>query len=140
MNKKGISPLIAAVLLIAFTMAIAGIMASWATTFSSQKLGQAASEAGCIGALDMDTPSFTGTNLSIRIRNVNEKINLTDIRVSIIYSEPAKSNLHKDILAAAILQPHETLWFINNTGDATKPGSVEVVAGNCIKYPVSFSV
>ena len=36
-NKKGVSPLIATVLLIAVTMAIAGVMATWATTFTAGK-------------------------------------------------------------------------------------------------------
>lgn len=37
---KGVTPLIAAVLLIAFTIAIAGIMAIWATTFTKNNLQQ----------------------------------------------------------------------------------------------------
>ena len=33
-NKKGISPLVASIMLIAFTMVIAGILAGWATRFT----------------------------------------------------------------------------------------------------------
>ncbi|MDY6771549.1 MAG: archaellin/type IV pilin N-terminal domain-containing protein [Candidatus Nanohaloarchaea archaeon] len=40
MNRKGISPLIAAVLLIAFTMAVAAILTAWVTTFTKQTTGQ----------------------------------------------------------------------------------------------------
>src|SRR3989338_2275424 len=132
---KGISPLIASVLLIAFTMAIAGIMASWATTFSSTRLGEAASESNCIGALDISSLSFSNANVSVRIRNVNDRINLTDIKVSLIYSDPQKSNQHKDISAATSLSPLSSVWFINNTGDTERPKTIEVIAMNCPKYP-----
>ncbi len=36
-TKKGVSPLIAAVLLIAFTMAVAAILTAWLTSFTTQK-------------------------------------------------------------------------------------------------------
>lgn len=44
-KNKGISPLIAAVLLIAFTMTIAAILATWAQTFGRGKLGKAEKKA-----------------------------------------------------------------------------------------------
>jgi flagellin-like protein len=37
MRRKGISPLIAVIMLIAFTMIVAGILAGWATTFVTQQ-------------------------------------------------------------------------------------------------------
>ena len=40
MDRKGISPLIAAVLLIAFTMAVAGILTAWVTTFTQDTADQ----------------------------------------------------------------------------------------------------
>lgn len=39
-NQKAISPLIATVLLIGFTMAVAAILASWATTFSAARIAE----------------------------------------------------------------------------------------------------
>ncbi len=46
MKRRGVSPLIAAVLLIAFTMAVAAILTAWITQFtkSKQELAQTASE------------------------------------------------------------------------------------------------
>lgn len=44
-SEKGISPLIAAILLIAFTMTVAAILATWAQTFGTKKL-KGASEKG----------------------------------------------------------------------------------------------
>src|SRR3989338_298115 len=67
-NRKGISPLIAAVLLIAFTMAIAGIMATWATQFSTQKIEQSSAEAECIGVLDIGSLSYSNGTISVRVK------------------------------------------------------------------------
>ncbi len=44
MRRKGISPLIAAVLLIAFTMAIASLFAQWAPEVMQQAMGDAGDE------------------------------------------------------------------------------------------------
>jgi len=41
MNFKGISPLVATVLLIALTLTIAGIVAMWASSFTQAKLTEA---------------------------------------------------------------------------------------------------
>src|SRR3989344_7035150 len=67
---KGVSPLIAAVLLIAFTMAIAGILATWATTFSRQRLSIATTEGECLGALDV-------SSLNTYVEDVTNKIHIT---------------------------------------------------------------
>ena len=53
--KKGISPLIAAVILIAATMSIAGILSYWASSFVQQRLTEsenttAVEQTQCIGA------------------------------------------------------------------------------------------
>ncbi len=56
-NRKGISPLIAAVLLIAFTMTIAAILATWAQTFGEEQLGEAAEE----GRMAVECPRISAT-------------------------------------------------------------------------------
>ena len=77
MTKKGISPLIAAVLLIAFTMVIAGLMATWATNLVKTET----SELECIGALSIDPPTFSGSTVTVKIRNTDTKISLSSIQV-----------------------------------------------------------
>lgn len=68
-SKKGISPLIAAVLLIAFTMTIAAILATWAQTFGEERLGEASERAETAIEcprinLDIESANFTdGENL-----------------------------------------------------------------------------
>ena len=85
MKLKGISPLIAAVLLIAFTMAIAGILAIWATTFSQQRL-QSAATCPALGVQDLTYNTATD-EISIRLLNTNRNAAQTDIKVSIIYAD-----------------------------------------------------
>jgi flagellin-like protein len=137
---KGISPLIAAVLLIAFTMAIAGIMATWATTFSREHLDTATSEADCIGVLDISSLAFNNGTITIKIRNMGDRLNLTDIRASVEYGDATKNEeyLIKNYNATDPLGPASTTWFVVNTGETTKPTKIEVAASNCPKYAVAL--
>lgn len=72
--KKGISPLIATVLLIAFTVAVAGIVSMWLTSFSTtsvEDVGKRAdAELYCTyGALSVSDLQFCNSYLSGIIRN-----------------------------------------------------------------------
>lgn len=78
--RKGISPLVAAVILIAATMSIAGILSFWANSFIEQKLREsenATQDTGCIGAkfslysgrYDNDTASANFQTLYLIIEN-----------------------------------------------------------------------
>jgi len=140
MNLKGVSPLIAAVLLIAVTMAIAGVMATWATTFTAGKVDEANIGADCIGAIDISSLTFSNTTVSIKIRNVAERINLTNIRASVEYGDATKNKeiLISDYNATDPLAPGSTTWLIYNTGSVTKPQKIEVLASNCLKYPATL--
>ncbi|MDI6721713.1 MAG: hypothetical protein QMD85_04945 [Candidatus Aenigmarchaeota archaeon] len=135
--RKGISPLIAAVLLIAFTMAIAGIMATWATQFSTQKIEQSSAEAECIGVLDIGSLSFSNTTISVRVKNLGDRMNLTDIKAVIEYTDAAKNKQYniKDYNATDPLAPAGVTFFIVNTGEATKPYKIQVFSVNCKKNP-----
>lgn len=137
MNLKGVSPLIAAVLLIAVTMAIAGVMATWATTFTAGKVEEANIGADCIGALDISSLTFNNQTASVKIRNVAERINLTSIRVSLEYGDVTKNKevSIKDYNSTDPLSPGSTTWFIYDTGSTTKPQKIEVLSSNCLKYP-----
>lgn len=133
---RGISPLIAAVLLVAFTMAIAGIMAAWATTFAQGRLN----EAGCALSLRVLDLKFTTGNVSVRVINENNNLNLTDLKFSLLYSDSKKNrenlllkeyNGESDPLAPSERQT----VIINTTDNATEPTEIEIVAGNCPKVP-----
>lgn len=136
---KGISPLIAAVLLIAFTMAIAGIMASWATTFSTGRLETAKSGATCIGALDLDqtTLKFDNGNVIVKIRNKSDKLNLTGLKADIDYDDPTLSVTNlvlSDYNVDDPLGPTSSSWLIYDTGSMVQPTKITVLAENCPDY------
>lgn len=137
---KGISPLIAAVLLIAFTMAIAGIMASWATTFSTGRLEGATSGASCIGALDLDqtTLKFDAGTVSVKIRNKSDRLNLTGLKADLDYDNPNLAITNLVLSGQGVddpLQPTTSDWLIYDTGELTRPTKITVVAQNCPDYP-----
>ena len=140
MNEKGVSPLIASVLLIAVTMAIAGVMATWATTFTSTKITETSAGADCIGAIDVSSLQFSNMTISLRIRNVAERLNLTNIKASIEYTDAAMSKdiYIRDYNSTDPLQPGGTTWLIYNTGSTVRPNSIEIISGNCVKYPAKI--
>ncbi len=133
---KGVSPLIASVLLIAVTMAIAGVMATWATSFTATKISESSAGADCIGALDISSLSFSNTTISLKIRNVAERINMTNLKASIDYDGTQSTDIDiKNYNASDPLPPGSATWLVYNTGSTTKPQKIEIRAGNCIKYP-----
>jgi flagellin-like protein len=133
-KRKGISPLIASVLLIAFTMAIAGIMATWATTFTRQKMDISSQDAECIGAIDLGAVEFSNTTLSVKIKNVG-LINLTGLKAYTEYSNKANSKQYtmKDYNFSDPFIPGSLAWLVVDTGDTAQPLKVTVMAQNCPK-------
>ena len=123
---KGVSPLIASVLLIAVTMAIAGVMATWATQFTATKISESSSGADCIGAIDISSLQFNGSHVSFKLRNLADRINLTGIKASIDYSTTA---LDREISivnynASDPLSPGSFTYVIYDTGGPAKPQKI----------------
>lgn len=131
--RKGISPLIAAVLLVAFTMAIAGIMAAWATQFSTSKLGSS----DCALALVIIDKDFSGSTLAVALANRNDKLNLTDIRATVLYANLSLTKTYALSLFGADdpLGPLSSTTAVITTPSTAKPKSIELVAGNCPNAP-----
>ncbi len=89
MDKKGVSPLIATVLLIAFTVAVAGIISSWLTRFTtttSETVGsQATSELLCTrGGISLRDLKFCSGLLNGTIENTRQ-ISLGNLTLQIVY-------------------------------------------------------
>ncbi|MFP4116421.1 MAG: archaellin/type IV pilin N-terminal domain-containing protein [Candidatus Aenigmatarchaeota archaeon] len=101
-DSKGISPLIAAVLLIAFTMTIAAILATWAQSFGEERLGEATErgeEAVECPRLSMDIQSASWTNDHIEATVYNSMTeNASNIRF-VVYEDdsPTQLDLTEDI-------------------------------------------
>jgi flagellin-like protein len=139
MTMKGISPLIAAVMLIFITMIIAGIMATWSTSlFRAQT-----SELECVGDLSVDYPDFDPVShvVNVKIKNTDSKVELTGIRVYLEYSNASKNidYLASEHGVADPLTPASVDWFQVDTGDSTVPVSIEVMALSCPKGSVSVN-
>jgi len=134
MLRKGISPLIAAVLLIAFTMAIAGILAIWARSFALERTGEISLQEKCIGALTVSNVNFDESTgiLTFTIRN-DRNINLTNMRVDITYTDKSVNYLikDKDENVKDPLGPYDLTSVSIDTGDTTKPKEILVFSENC---------
>ena len=140
LSIKGISPLIAAVLLIAFTLAIAGIMATWATTFVRQKTASISSQTECIGSLDAEIKSFNSATgvIGLVVRNLKTSINLTDITIGIEYSSAPYSRSYKLKDLAGGKDPLGALEVSGvdiTTTDTRCPDKIRVIASNCPDFP-----
>ena len=80
MKRKGVSPLIAAVLLIAFTMALTALLTAWVTQFTKTQQDESEQyqeKIECSGSnfiinndFTQNIPTATGGNLSIRFENI----------------------------------------------------------------------
>ena len=135
--KKGISPLIAAVLLIAFTMAVAGILATWATQFVKTESEAAVEEQKCVGSLALDVPQFSNGNVSVTLSNLNGELNLSGLKAFLKYNDVSKN---KQYPLNATLGPTEKKTVTFSTDQlGTKPEQIEVVSKQCPKYPVRMN-
>lgn len=78
MKRKGISPLIAAVLLIAFTMAVAAILTAWVTSFTQDTTGQVGNESerlvSCsFASIDIYDAVLSGSTLTVNVANTGTR-------------------------------------------------------------------
>ncbi len=84
-GRKGVSPLIAAVLLIAFTMAVAAILTAWVTTFTqetTQEVGNISDELiECSYAgVSVYAASWTGNSVDVTVINTGN-VDLRNVSV-----------------------------------------------------------
>jgi flagellin-like protein len=100
---KGVSPLIATILLIAFTIAVAGILSVWLTSFArtqSQAIGDRSSyELICsYGGVSLSGMSYSGGWLTGKIENTRT-IPLGNLSIQIIYTNftSQKVNIFADL-------------------------------------------
>jgi flagellin-like protein len=132
---KGISPLIATVLLIAFTMTIAGLMAAWAQSWTGTRL----SSTQCALSLTVEDLRFENNQIIVAIRNNNNKVNLTRLVGSVFYSDLTKNKdyILKDYGASDPLAPLMGTTAVINTTNPAKPERIRIVAENCPDTPAT---
>lgn len=131
---RGISPLIATVLLIAFTMAIAGIMATWATSFVQTKITETKnqSQAICAGAnLRVSDAVLNKTTKkgTVIVENLGTAM-LTDFKGYVFYTDATKNHDANLSNASVKLYAGDTYTF-TWTAKYDNPIKLKITASNC---------
>ncbi len=138
--SKGISPLVAAVILIAITMAIAGLMAAFATNISSSKLTEAKRcTPPTLTLLDLEFAPSSG-NITVRMVNSNRNNVMEKVTYSIIYADPTKNKENVALSTVApkdFVNPLEKMTIIIVTNDTTKPRKLEMTTETCPELTIS---
>lgn len=119
-KKKGISPLVAVIMLIAFTMIVAGILAGWATRFATE---QRATLEKCVRANLVIKKAIYDTssgNISLMLYNAGT-VPLKDFLVQVTYDDSGS--------------PIPSTWNIQSTLGAN---SFETFAHNLTDTNVEF--
>ena len=131
MNKgtsmnKGVSPLIATVLLIAFTIAVGGIISVWLTSFTTtttQTVGKQ-SEAQIIcgtGGIQLSNVGFCSPNITGYVSNTGS-ISLGNITFTVLYTNTSREMFYTQYNGGSIsklssccgnltMLPGEKYWF-----------------------------
>ncbi len=137
---KGISPLIASVVLIAVTLAIAGILTTWSVQFVGQKGSSILKQADCIGALsvDLDYIKFNPQTqkMAFIVRNTKNNIELDSLKAFLTYDDATIKDFDLTTCCnvSAAIKPLGVASVALPTGRVDKPAKLEVVSTNCPDY------
>ncbi len=137
MAPKGISPLIATILLIAFVIAVGGILSGWLVSFSKERTEEirqkGEEDIRCSYAnlriSDADW-NESGTKLSFIVENTDSE-DLSDFRVVVIYANNTASTLR--VAPSTTLAPGDVEVFYNEThvGNCSEISRVIFYSGTC---------
>ncbi|MDY6761920.1 MAG: archaellin/type IV pilin N-terminal domain-containing protein [Candidatus Nanohaloarchaea archaeon] len=134
-SRKGVSPLIAAVLLIAFTMAVAAILTAWVTTFTqeqtSQLGNQSAQQIDCnFGQIDVFSRESSTRWVNISLEN-SGRVDLTNISVTAVAGGSVLGTEYIGNLSSG--QIDDAAVFT----DGTDPDEVRAASKECPRVSVS---
>lgn len=133
-KRKGISPLVAVIMLIAFTMIVAGILAGWATRFATDQrnmLEQCVRASMLIQSAVYETAT---SNVTIMLYNPGT-VSLTDFQVQVAYDDngppvPSTWNI-QSTLAANSFQT-----YIHNLTDT----NIEFIDVRSVECPGAYDL
>jgi len=120
MHSKGISPLIATILLIAFVIAVGGVLSGWLVSFTKERTDEArirgetdimCSYSG-LYVSDADWNDTTG-RLSLTVENTGSE-DLQEFNMIVIYQNNSAYTLEVSP-SSSILEPGDVLVFYNDT-------------------------
>lgn len=131
MRNKGISPIIATVLLIAFTISIAIMMATWAQTFVGNKMREVEknSTSMCSGMINLDARLYQGSGYAI-VEVVSSTSSLSDWKGTIYYDQPPFNQNVSFADSDIVLRTGDT-WTFNFTNVSASPLSLKMAAASC---------
>ena len=119
MSIKGISPLIATILLIAFVIAVGGVLSGWLVSFTKERTDEARTQGETdimcsYSALYISDSDWNDTTkkLSFIVENTGKE-DLTNFRISVIYKNSSSKNLK--VLPSTTLEPGDVAVFYNQT-------------------------
>lgn len=83
--KKGISPLIASVLLIAITIAIAAILASWVTKYTQEALPTKTCVGGSMAFVSSEYPKYNSDKAIVACIEA-QYVDLADFKIEVLFN------------------------------------------------------
>ena len=129
--RKGLSLLVATILLVAFTSIIASFLFSWSKIFSTSTLETAQQ---CSPAYSIESLSILNTNISITLYNPNSYTAFTGLRATLLYRDSSKNIQNINLSAYGAKDPMETADITSVVIDTPydeKPERVLISSKNC---------
>ncbi len=136
MNRKAISPLIASVLLIAFTMAIAAILTSWVTGFTK-------TQTGFVGEKAEKQVKCTYATFKVQKSDVVYNFSATTTKINVtVYNDGSEDlyNFTFTMITDKNTNPKVYSYIPTNqktASDPLKPANTIVFNGNTTSGPIS---
>lgn len=135
-KRKGVSPLIAAVLLIAFVVATAGILSNWFVSFSKERSQEITTKGEktitcSYAGLYIDNAEYnnTETKISLEVQNTGT-IDLTDFKLQIIYNNQTSSE-YIPTQNNKTMNPGDTRVFTNSSVSSCGIDKVIFLSDTC---------
>ncbi|HLD03081.1 MAG TPA: archaellin/type IV pilin N-terminal domain-containing protein [Candidatus Nanoarchaeia archaeon] len=131
MNSKGISPLIATVLIVGFTVALAAVIFTWGVNFTketTEKTTQQANVAQKCGQISFDVDVSCANNAVEYVEVTNrEDVQLSAFKLRVINDQVTEVY---DINATTdMLKPFGTKRYSGDFSAVQSPSKVELIAG-----------
>jgi len=130
MRMKGISPLIASVILIAVTLAIAGVLSTWAFQFVGRTQAGITQRTECISAFQFTVPpAYSNGTLRLSYMNTKATIPLNELTAIFTFADGQVNQT-----ALGTLNPSPTAGSSGSTsisGLPAKPVNLKITSSNC---------
>ncbi|MFH1630883.1 MAG: archaellin/type IV pilin N-terminal domain-containing protein [Candidatus Aenigmatarchaeota archaeon] len=141
-SRKGISTLIAAVVLIAVTLAMAGFLSVWALQTVQKQTGQISYRADCIGAVQLAGLNYnSGTgNVSFTIWNTRSSITLAGVNALVSFSDGSLAPYELKNYGLATSLNTTPVSVTIDVGTVRTPTKLTIIIAACGDYKPEFEI